>query len=76
MAAVMGKRTILLIKQPFIVVVVQLIKKRGDRPMKIVLLLQQLVRQLEVTKTDNSLIVVRGDNDSFDSIHGEYICIY
>ena len=42
---------------------------------QLLLLLLLLVCQLEVTKEDVSLVVVRGDDDSFDSIHGEYISI-
>ena len=41
----------------------------------LLLLLLLFVCELEVTKMDASLVVARGDDDSFDSIH-EYICIH
>ena len=44
----------------------------------IVLLILVLLRvyQLEVTKKDTSLVLVRGNDDSFDQILEEYICIH
>ena len=57
MEVVAGKQTILSITQllVLVVVVVQLL----------------LVCQVEVMKEDVSLVVVRGNDDSFDSIHGK-----
>ena len=42
----------------------------------VLLMLLLLVCQLEVTKKYAALVLVRGNDDSFDSIHGEYICIH
>ena len=55
---------------------VKLIENVRDQKLKILLLLLLLVCQLEVIKEDVTLVVVRGNNDdSYDLIHGEYICI-
>ena len=73
---VTGKQTILSINQTTTIVVVmvvlQLIRKGWDQQLKIVV----VVCHLEVMMEGVSLVVVRSDDDSFNSIHVVYICIH